>query len=276
MGECHLDERLAEAPLRLESGLDDVQHGLGEEAGGARFAYKKNTSDTRQSVAIDVCRFLLAEKATLSVHDPRVSSEAIGITFSGVRGAEELVAVETDPYVACDGAHAILVLTEWDVFTRLDYQRIFNRMERPAFVFDGRNLLDHDLLRSIGFTVFGIGKPLPPSQPPTAHEQEAAARQEAANRARQAGAARPDDLSMGSGASGSSWGALQQLKHGVRHGLGQCEAEIRCAGGARGSVWVDMQRGCRFAVFLCASYVFPSNGSSYEARTPGHVRGVTC
>ena len=171
------------------------------------FAYKKNTSDTRQSVAIDVCRFLLAEKATLSVHDPRVSSEAIGITFSGVRGAEELVAVETDPYVACDGAHAILVLTEWDVFTRLDYQRIFNRMERPAFVFDGRNLLDHDLLRSIGFTVFGIGKPLPPSQPPTAHEQEAAARQEAANRARvRAGAARPDDLSMGSGASGSSWG----------------------------------------------------------------------
>merc|ERR1719240_471823 len=52
-------------------------------------------------------------------------------------------------------------MTEWDQFTRLDFQRIFDNMQRPAFIFDGRNLLDHDMLRGIGFSVYGIGKPSP-------------------------------------------------------------------------------------------------------------------
>jgi UDPglucose 6-dehydrogenase len=153
------------------------------------FAYKKNTSDTRQSVAIDVCKALLAEQAKLAVHDPRVSSEAVSLAFTDVQGNEEVVAVDTDPYVCCANAHAIVVLTEWDSFTRLDYRRIFDSMQRPAFVFDGRNLLDHDLLRTIGFTVFGIGKPSPAGL--SAQEKEAAALNEAAQRARiKAGAAR--------------------------------------------------------------------------------------
>ena len=125
------------------------------------FAYKKNTSDTRNSAAIDVCRALLTERAQIAVHDPRVAKEAIAVALSDADGAERLLAVEADPYVAIDGSHALLVMTEWDEFKRLDYKRAFSMMQKPAFVFDGRNLLDHAALREIGFIVHGIGKAQP-------------------------------------------------------------------------------------------------------------------
>ena len=51
------------------------------------------------------------------------------------------------------------VLTEWDTFEQLDYRRVFDGMEKPAFIFDGRNRLDHALLFEIGFNVHAIGKP---------------------------------------------------------------------------------------------------------------------
>ena len=134
------------------------------------FAYKKNTSDIRNTVAIDICKALIAEKAQLSVHDPRVSSEAINMAFTGDDGSEKCVAIEPDPYLACAGAHAVIILTEWDSFARLDFERVYEGMQRPAFVFDGRNLLDHEQLREIGFNVYGIGKPPPtvtkPVDPP--------------------------------------------------------------------------------------------------------------
>ncbi|EOD23406.1 hypothetical protein EMIHUDRAFT_444126 [Emiliania huxleyi CCMP1516] len=126
------------------------------------FAYKKNTSDTRHTVAIDVCNYLLAERARLSIHDPRVAAEAIGIHFSG-GGLDQLVNVETDPYAACDGAHALILLTEWDMYLELDFEKVYETMSRPAHIFDGRNLLDHDKLREIGFLVEGVGKGSPPS-----------------------------------------------------------------------------------------------------------------
>ena len=97
----------------------------------AGFAYKKNTSDTRHTVAIDVCNYLLAERARLSIHDPRVAAEAIGIHFSG-GGLDQLVKVETDPYAACDGAHALILLTEWDMYAELDFEKVYETMSRPA------------------------------------------------------------------------------------------------------------------------------------------------
>ena len=63
-----------------------------------------------------------------------------------------------DPYEAAKGAHAILLMTEWDMFRELDYERVYDEMEKPAFVFDGRNILDHEKLRAIGFEVYAIGK----------------------------------------------------------------------------------------------------------------------
>ena len=65
---------------------------------------------------------------------------------------------EEDPYKAAEGAHAIAVLTEWKAFKELDYQRIFDSMTKPAFIFDGRNILDHDALFKIGFEVYSIGR----------------------------------------------------------------------------------------------------------------------
>ena len=70
----------------------------------------------------------------------------------------EGIVFEKDPYLAAAGAHALAILTEWDTYKSLDYQRIFNAMEKPAFLFDGRNILDHKALHKIGFEVYSIGK----------------------------------------------------------------------------------------------------------------------
>ena len=61
------------------------------------------------------------------------------------------------------GAHALILLTEWDMYLELDFEKVYETMSRPAHIFDGRNLLDHDKLREIGFLVEGVGKGSPPS-----------------------------------------------------------------------------------------------------------------
>merc|ERR1719506_3079439 len=72
----------------------------------------------------------------------------------------EKIAIEDDPYVTCSGAHAIAILTEWDSFKTLDYQRIYDSMQKPAFIFDGRNIIDIPKLQAIGFHVWSVGKSL--------------------------------------------------------------------------------------------------------------------
>ncbi len=71
---------------------------------------------------------------------------------------EQNVTIAADSYQAADDAHAIAVMTEWDEFKTLDFQRIYDAMPQPAFVFDGRNVLDRDALAKIGFEVHAIGK----------------------------------------------------------------------------------------------------------------------
>lgn len=65
-----------------------------------------------------------------------------------------------DPYEAAIGSHAIVICTEWDEFVGLDYERIFKTMMKPAYIFDGRKILDHTELQKIGFHVVTIGKRL--------------------------------------------------------------------------------------------------------------------
>lgn len=121
------------------------------------FAFKKDTNDTRETPAIDVCKHLLEERANLAIHDPKVES---------VKIYRDLERIETDPQLeiapsaasAAAGANALLVLTEWDEYKTLDFQAIYDSMIKPAWVFDGRNILDHDALRKIGFQVRAIGK----------------------------------------------------------------------------------------------------------------------
>jgi len=130
----------------------------GKKIGILGFAFKKDTGDTRETPAIDVCKLLLAEKALLSIHDPKVSREQIYSDLG--KDTIDKIELEEDPYVTCSGAHAIAILTEWDSFKELDYQRIFDNMSKPAFIFDGRNLLPVDKLKAIGFHVWAVGKSL--------------------------------------------------------------------------------------------------------------------
>jgi UDPglucose 6-dehydrogenase len=118
------------------------------------FAFKADTGDTRESPALEVTRQLLAERAHVVITDPKALDNA-RLDTAGLEGTLEF---EPDPYAAARGAHAIAVLTEWAVYRTLDYARILAGMERPAFVFDGRNVLDHQRLFELGFNVLAIGK----------------------------------------------------------------------------------------------------------------------
>lgn len=119
------------------------------------FAFKADTGDTRESPAIYVARKLAEERARVVVTDPKALDNA----RQDLADLGDAVTFEEDPYAAAAGAHAIAVVTEWDRFRQLDYRRIYASMEKPAFVFDGRNILEHRELFEIGFSVFPIGKP---------------------------------------------------------------------------------------------------------------------
>jgi UDPglucose 6-dehydrogenase len=121
------------------------------------FAFKKDTNDTRESPAIAVCRDLLAEHANVSVYDPKVVAEDVRREVLGGHDNPRLTVVD-DPYAAAKGAHAVIILTEWDEFKKMDFARIFADMPKPAFAFDGRNILDLKALNKIGFKAFGVGK----------------------------------------------------------------------------------------------------------------------
>ncbi|MEW5676331.1 UDP-glucose 6-dehydrogenase [Flavobacterium enshiense] len=126
------------------------------------WAFKKDTNDTRESAAIYVADDLLSEQALISVYDPKVESEQIyfDLNYLETRSDTENtknVVVDKNAYSACENAHAIAVLTEWDEFKTYDWQQIYDSMLKPAFVFDGRNLLDKTQLEKIGFIYQSIG-----------------------------------------------------------------------------------------------------------------------
>ena len=129
------------------------------------WAFKKDTNDTRESAAIYVADYLLNEQAQLSIFDPQVKEPQIlnDLNYLNTRTAsqnQQGVSVVANPYEACKDAHAIAVLTEWDEFKSYDWQKIYDNMAKPAFVFDGRNLLNAEEMKKIGFVFqsIGIGK----------------------------------------------------------------------------------------------------------------------
>jgi len=121
-------------------------------------AFKAHTSDTRESPALAVCRALLEERAQVVLTDPYALDSARA-DLADIVDVADRVAFEPDPYAAARDAHAIAVLTEWPQFAELDYTAIYETMVHPAFVFDGRNILDHQRLHGIGFNVYTVGKP---------------------------------------------------------------------------------------------------------------------
>ncbi len=132
----------------------------GKRIGVLGFAFKKDTNDTRESAAIYVCKDLIEERAKLSIYDPKVGQDQMCKDLE-IESNHPNVEFASNAAEAAAGAHALLVLTEWDEFRQLDFEAIYQSMVKPAWIFDGRSLLDHAKLREIGFKVYSIGKPLP-------------------------------------------------------------------------------------------------------------------
>ena len=135
------------------------------------FAFKKDTNDTRESAAIYICRDLLEERARLTIYDPQVGLDQIksDLKYLMINGTGELsdnhrklidsnVEIASSAEAAASGAHAVAVLTEWDDFKQVDFDAVYDSMKKPAFLFDGRNLLDRDSLVKYGFEFHSIGK----------------------------------------------------------------------------------------------------------------------
>lgn len=127
------------------------------------WAFKKDTNDTRESAAIYVADHLLSEQARVSVYDPKVSSVKMqsDLNYLNTRTEDEnlkLVQTVSNPYEAAQDAHAIAIMTEWDEFKDYDWQKIYKSMKKPAFIFDGRNILEKSKMEAIGFEYFAIGQ----------------------------------------------------------------------------------------------------------------------
>lgn len=126
------------------------------------WAFKKDTNDTRESAAIYIADQLIEEQANIVVYDPKVTKSQIlsDLNYLNTRSEEDnskFLKYEEEPYKALEGVHAIAILTEWDEFKEYDWQLIYDSMLKPAFIFDGRNILDNKNLQEIGFKVFTIG-----------------------------------------------------------------------------------------------------------------------
>ena len=127
------------------------------------FAFKKDTNDTRETAAMYIGRDLLEEQGQVAIYDPKVETQQI---FKDLKQPQQLedgspndrVAICQNAYEAAENAHGLAILTEWDEFRDLDYQKIYDSMNKPAYIFDGRGILDHEKLREIGFEVFAIGR----------------------------------------------------------------------------------------------------------------------
>ena len=127
------------------------------------WAFKKDTNDTRESAAIYVSDYLLSERAELKIYDPKVSEERMyaDLDYLNTRSEQEnrdLLTVTQDAYQACANTHAVCIMTEWDEFKTYNWKKIYDSMQKPAFLFDGRGIVDRAECEAIGFRVYRIGE----------------------------------------------------------------------------------------------------------------------
>jgi UDPglucose 6-dehydrogenase len=130
------------------------------------FAFKADTNDTRESPAIRICRDLLEEGAQLAIYDPKVETSQLGADLQQPEGAAYANAKGGDGQWiscgsaddACNGADAVVVLTEWDQFAQLDWSSLGSRMRQPAWVFDTRSVVDVKAVQSAGLQLWRLGR----------------------------------------------------------------------------------------------------------------------
>jgi UDPglucose 6-dehydrogenase len=126
------------------------------------WAFKKDTNDTRESASIYVADHLLDEHADIEVYDPKVTENQIysDLDYLSTREPKQnraFLKKTNDPYEALKDAHAVAILTDWDEFKVYDWKRIYESMKKPAFIFDGRKILDKNEMKEIGFEIFSLG-----------------------------------------------------------------------------------------------------------------------
>lgn len=127
------------------------------------WAFKKDTNDSRESAAIDIANYLIEEQAELHIYDPKVTSQQIlsdleRVTNLPIDQLSSKITIHSNSSEIFQKAHAVVILTEWDAFKSYDYEAIKKQMFEPAFLFDGRNILDPTKIKQIGFQYYGIGK----------------------------------------------------------------------------------------------------------------------
>ena len=127
------------------------------------WAFKKDTNDSRESAAIDIANYLIEEQAELHIYDPKVTPQQIlsdleRITNLPINQLSSKITIHSNSSEIFQKAHAVVILTEWDAFKSYDYEAIKKQMFEPAFLFDGRNILDPTKIKQIGFQYYGIGK----------------------------------------------------------------------------------------------------------------------
>ena len=140
--------------------VGNILHAMFNTVAGKRiallgFAFKADTGDTRESPAIQVARMLTEERAQVVVCDPQALKNA----RQDLADLGDRVVYEPDPYAATAGADAVAILTDWTCFRTLDFGSVYRSMRQPAFLFDGRNCVDHAALFEQGFNVYAVGKP---------------------------------------------------------------------------------------------------------------------
>ncbi|KAI0795574.1 UDP-glucose dehydrogenase [Abortiporus biennis] len=128
------------------------------------FAFKADTGDTRESAAITLIRDFLSERAYVTIYDPKVEESQIWQDLSEacpntpLETIKKYVTIVHNVIEACKDKEAVVIATEWKEFLEIDWQTVYDHMTKPAFVFDGRLLIDADKLRKIGFKVKVIGR----------------------------------------------------------------------------------------------------------------------
>ena len=124
------------------------------------WAFKKNTNDSRESAAIYISKNLLSNGIKIDIYDPRVDKNQIINDLNSLNGKFEInnINVVKKPLKNIDKYNLIAIATEWDEFIHYDWKDVFSKVKKPAFIFDGRNILNKDEIEMIGFNYFSLGR----------------------------------------------------------------------------------------------------------------------
>ena len=129
----------------------------GKKIGILGFAFKANTNDTRESPAIQICKDLIIEGAELRIYDPKVNNLQIEKELDFKESFTNHLSTTANLYEACLDADAILIMTEWEEFKRLDFTKISTMMRKPSWVLDTRNIIDRKKAKDAGLNVWNVG-----------------------------------------------------------------------------------------------------------------------